>query len=64
MANGTSEDANGNGIPDECDSSCEGDADGDGDVDVDDILGIINGFGTQYNVDDLLGAIANFGCTG
>ena len=63
IANGTSEDANGNGIPDECDGGCDGDADGDGDVDVDDVLAIINGFGTAYDVDDLLEAIANFGCT-
>jgi hypothetical protein len=58
----TSED--GNGIPDECDSNCDGDVDGDGDTDVDDILNIINGFGSTYDVDDLLNAIADFGCTG
>ncbi len=64
IANGTSEDANGNGIPDECDSTCIGDIDGDGDTDVDDILGIINGFGDDYDVNDLLTAISDFGCTG
>jgi hypothetical protein len=64
IANGTSEDANGNGIPDECDSTCIGDIDGDGDTDVDDILGIINGFGDEYDVNDLLTAISDFGCTG
>ena len=64
IANGDSDDANGNGIPDECESDCSGDADGDGDTDVDDILAIINGFGSIYDVDDLLNAIADFGCTG
>ncbi len=64
IANGTSEDTNGNGIPDECDSECSGDVDNDGDTDVDDILEIINGFGTTYNVDDLLNSIADFGCGG
>ena len=64
IANGDSDDANGNGIPDECESDCSGDADGDGDTDVDDILFIINGFGSIYDVDDLLNAIADFGCTG
>ncbi len=62
IANGTSEDANNNGVPDECDSGCTGDVDGDGDTDVDDILHIINGFGSEYDVDDLLEAIADFGC--
>ncbi|MCH2142856.1 MAG: hypothetical protein MK077_07665 [Phycisphaerales bacterium] len=63
IANGTSEDADGNGVPDECDSTCPGDADGDGDTDVDDILEIISGFNNGYDVDDLLEAIANYGCT-
>jgi hypothetical protein len=64
IANGSSYDANGNGIPDECESTCSGDADGDGDTDVDDVLAIINGFGTTYDVDDLLNTIADFGCSG
>ena len=64
IANGTSEDTNDNGIPDECDSECSGDVDNDGDTDVDDILEIINGFGTTYDVDDLLNSIADFGCGG
>ena len=63
IANGTSDDANGNGVPDECESGCTYDLDGDGDVDVDDILALINGFGSIYDVDDLLGAIAEFGCS-
>ncbi len=62
IANGSSEDSNGNGVPDECESGCENDLDGDGDVDVDDILAIINGFGSTYDVDDLLATIAEFGC--
>ncbi len=65
IANGSSADSNGNGIPDECDeSACSGDIDGDGDADVDDVLAIINGFGTKYDVDDLLNTIADFGCQG
>ena len=64
IASGDSNDANGNGIPDECESTCAGDVDGDGDTDVDDVLAIINGFGTTYDVDDLLFTIADFGCTG
>jgi hypothetical protein len=64
IANGSSDDANGNGVPDECESGCTGDADGDGDTDVNDILLIITGFGTIYDIDDLLNAIADFGCTG
>lgn len=36
LAIGTSPDANGNGVPDECDASPPGDIDGDGDVDQDD----------------------------
>ncbi|MCH2140345.1 MAG: hypothetical protein MK100_04845 [Phycisphaerales bacterium] len=63
IANGTSDDANGNGVPDECESGCTYDIDGDGDVDVDDLLEIINGFGSTYDVDDLLGAIAEYGCS-
>jgi len=62
IAGGSSQDTNGNGIPDECESGCSYDIDGDGDVDVDDILALINGFGSVYDVDDLLGAIAEFGC--
>ncbi|MDP7028758.1 MAG: hypothetical protein QF733_00890 [Phycisphaerales bacterium] len=62
IANGSSSDSNGNGVPDECESGCVGDADGDGDTDVDDVLYIINGFGSVYDVDDLLEAIADFGC--
>jgi hypothetical protein len=64
IANGSSQDANGNGVPDECETGCEFDLDGDGDVDVDDILEVINGFGSQYDVDDLLATISEFGCGG
>lgn len=62
IANGSSNDTNSNGVPDECESACEGDVDGNGNTDVDDVLTIINGFGTVYNVDDLLNTIADFGC--
>ena len=62
IANGDSQDANNNGVPDECESDCPGDADGDGDTDVDDILEMINGFGTIYDVDDILECIADYGC--
>ncbi|MCH2136780.1 MAG: hypothetical protein MK101_09390 [Phycisphaerales bacterium] len=71
IANGTSEDNNGDGIPDECENPCPGDADGDGDVDVDDILIVIADFGGsgngdvdgngETNVDDLLLVISWFG---
>ncbi len=62
IANGSSADNNGNGVPDECETNCSGDFDGDGDTDVDDILEVINGFGSLYDVDDLLECIADFGC--
>ncbi len=62
IANGDSDDDNGNGIPDECESDCPGDYDGDGDSDVDDVLWIITGFGTEYDIDDLLNCLADFGC--
>jgi hypothetical protein len=64
IANGSSDDANGNDVPDECENGCSGDYDGDNDTDVDDILAVINDFNTLYDVDDLLNAIADFGCTG
>ena len=34
----------------------------DGDSDVDDVLWIITGFGTEYDIDDLLNCLADFGC--
>ncbi len=40
ITDGTSDDFNGNGIPDECEADCTGDLDGDGDVDQAD-LGIL-----------------------
>ncbi len=62
IAGGSSDDANGNGIPDECESSCEWDLNGDGQTTVDDLLALIGEFGSTYDVDDLLGLLAEFGC--
>jgi hypothetical protein len=45
IANGTSLDANGNGIPDECEVQCVADINGDDSVNVDDLLAVINGWG-------------------
>jgi hypothetical protein len=72
IANGSSADDNGNGIPDECENTCPGDADGDGDSDVDDVLIVIANFGGGagqgdvdgngvVDVDDLLQVISWFG---
>ena len=56
IANGTSQDADENGVPDECESTCEGDADNDGDADVDDALAVIGNWGeTGENDADLNG---------
>ena len=63
IANGSSNDANGNGVPDECEDSCVWDLDSDGDTDVDDLLGLISNWDVLYDVDDLLGLLAEFGCT-
>jgi hypothetical protein len=47
IANGTSEDANANGIPDECEGEeCPADFDGDGDVDTADLLFLLAAWGT------------------
>jgi hypothetical protein len=72
IANGTSQDANDNGIPDECDNPCLGDADGDGDADVDDVLEVLGNFGStggggdvdgdnDCDVDDVLQVISYYG---
>ncbi len=44
IADGTSADTNGNGIPDECD--CPGDLDGDWDVDLSDLSVLLSNYGT------------------
>ena len=59
IANGTSQDSNNDGVPDDC--GCPGDYDGSGNVNVDDLLTVIAGFGGQYNVEDLLIVLAEFG---
>jgi hypothetical protein len=71
IAYGTSEDLDSDGVPDECQSGCQGDADGDGDSDIDDILAIISAFETGagpadvngdgfVDIDDLLQVISFF----
>jgi len=47
IANGTSQDVNANGIPDECEPppACPPDTNGDHNVNVDDLLAVINGWG-------------------
>jgi hypothetical protein len=45
IADGTSEDLNGNGIPDECEEDCPADIDGDGDVDTADLLALLAAWG-------------------
>jgi hypothetical protein len=64
IASGDSDDDNGNGIPDECESGCQWDLNGDGTTDVNDLLELIGGFGSQYDVDELLALLAEFGCGG
>ncbi len=44
IADGTSADENGNGLPDECD--CPGDLDGDGDIDLADLAQLLSNYGT------------------
>lgn len=54
ISDGTSIDANGNGIPDECEDGIPGDLDDDGDVDIDDFAlfpGCMNGPEVGYPLD-------------
>ena len=53
IADGTSEDVNNNGIPDECE--CIADLDGDGSVNVADLLTIIDNWGESSSHGDLDG---------
>jgi hypothetical protein len=62
IASGNSDDDNGNGIPDECESGCAWDLNGDGLTNIDDLLAVIAGFPDTYGVDDLLALLAEFGC--
>ena len=56
IANGSSDDADGNGVPDECEQGdCVGDYNGDGQTNIDDILHVISGWGNPYDIEDLLG---------
>ncbi|MCH2143357.1 MAG: hypothetical protein MK077_10230 [Phycisphaerales bacterium] len=64
IASGESQDANANGVPDECEQLCAWDLNGDGNTSVDDLLILIGNFGSLYEVDDLLGLLAEFGCGG
>ena len=55
---GTSDDANGNGVPDECESGCPGDLDGDSDVDLADLQILLAHYGqtgAEYSDGDLDG---------
>ena len=63
IADGTSSDDNGNGIPDECESGCTGDYNADGITNVKDLLFVIAGWNNPYDVNDLLTVIADWGCT-
>jgi len=78
IADGTSPDANGNGIPDECEG-CAGDVDGDGDTDLSDLAALLTAYGSfvgqpSYNANadfdddedvdlsDLAFLLADYGC--
>ena len=77
ILDGTLADANGNGIPDSCEPTCESDVNGNGAVDVDDLLSVISQWGAcpgmpapcsgdidfdgSVDVSDLLGVINAWG---
>ena len=71
ISNGSSQDQNGNGIPDECEGDCPADVNGDNLINVDDILVTLGNYGGsgagdangdgQINVDDLLIILGEFG---
>ncbi|MEE2907734.1 MAG: hypothetical protein VX527_07860 [Planctomycetota bacterium] len=64
IANGTSPDTDGNGVPDECESGCVGDYDGNGQTNIDDILYIISYWNNPYTVEDLLTILDDYNCGG
>ena len=64
IANGTSSDSDGDGVPDECVAVCAGDYDGNGQTDIDDILFVIGGWTNPYNIEDLLSVLDDYGCGG
>jgi hypothetical protein len=43
--------------------ACVGDVNGSGQTDVEDLLAVLDGFGTLYDVDFLLEVIGDWGCT-
>ncbi len=45
IAEGTSADENGNGIPDECEPDCPGDLNGDGFIDLEDLAALLSNYG-------------------
>ena len=69
ITDGTSDDANGNGIPDECE--CSGDLDGDGDVDLSDLAILLGAYNatdagdldgdSDTDISDLAMLLANYG---
>ncbi len=60
IAGGTSDDVNGNGIPDECE--CIGDVDGSGVVDFADLLAILSAWGNEGGPEDVNGnGVVDFG---
>tara|TARA_Y100000589_G_scaffold329326_2_gene375539 strand:+ start:486 stop:2948 length:2463 start_codon:yes stop_codon:yes gene_type:complete len=71
ILNGSSQDSDGNGVPDECDGDCLGDVNGDNIINVDDVLVTLGNYGGsgagdangdgQINVDDLLVILGEFG---
>ncbi|MDG2095502.1 MAG: M12 family metallo-peptidase [Phycisphaerales bacterium] len=71
ILNGSSQDQDGNGIPDECEGDCPADVNGDNLINVDDILVTLGNYGGsgagdangdgQINVDDLLIILGEFG---
>ncbi|MEE2907254.1 MAG: proprotein convertase P-domain-containing protein [Planctomycetota bacterium] len=54
IANGSSQDVDGNGIPDECE--CPGDVTGEGVIDIEDILLVIGAFGQTGGIADIDGS--------
>ncbi len=60
IANGTSQDTNGNGIPDECED-CLWDLDGDGNVGTGDLILVLGSWGDPYGTEELIELFGNWG---